>query len=188
MKRSWLWLAIITLCAAWISALSPAFADDDEYEFGEYGEHEEFERHEHGSHSHGIIVRNPLYKTECGSCHLAFQPGFLPASSWKRMMATLDDHFGENAELPADTRNELVDYLVDNASDAGSRNPVADAPLRITEQSHFRREHDEVPVRMVEKNPQVRSFANCQACHAGADNGDFSERRINIPGYGRWDD
>jgi len=184
-KRPWIWLAIITLGAAWISSTLPAFADDDEYEHGEYGEHRE---HERGSHSHGIIVSNPLYKSECGSCHLAYQPGFLPASSWKRMMATLDDHFGENAELSAEQATELTKYLTDNASDADSHRPVADAPLRITEQRHFRREHDEVPVRLVKDNPKVRSFANCAACHVGADNGDFSEHRINIPGYGRWDD
>ena len=189
MQKSRVLFTIITLAAAWISLSTPAIADDDDYG-REYGEHEYGERgeHERGEHSHGILVRNTLYKTECGSCHLAYQPGFLPASSWRKIMATLDNHFGENAELSAKTGNELLQYLTANASDAGSGRTVRDAPLRISEQRHFRREHDEVPPRMVKNNPKVRSFSNCQACHSGAENGDFSERHINIPGFGRWED
>lgn len=191
MQKSWVLLTIITLGAAWMSASIPAIADDDDYgrEYGEYerGEHERSE-HSHGSHSHGIVVRNVLYKTECGSCHLAYQPVFLPASSWRKIMATLDEHFGENAELPVKTSKELLQHLTANASDIGSGRAVSDAPLRISEQRHFRREHGEVPARMVKNNPKVRSFSNCQACHVGAENGDFSERHINIPGFGRWED
>jgi hypothetical protein len=39
---------------------------------------------------------------ECGECHMAYQPGLLPAASWNRIMDGLADHFGENASvLPA---------------------------------------------------------------------------------------
>ena len=37
-------------------------------------------------------VADPLVKEECGSCHLAFAPSMLPASSWQRMMADLVKH------------------------------------------------------------------------------------------------
>ncbi|HPQ24397.1 MAG TPA: cytochrome C, partial [Gammaproteobacteria bacterium] len=46
-------------------------------------------------------VDNPLYLQECGSCHFAYQPGLLPARSWNNLMGGLENHFGENAELPA---------------------------------------------------------------------------------------
>lgn len=182
-----LWLIMITAVMACISPATPVLADDDDDGYGYEHEREyEHERHEGGSHSHGIVVHNALYKTECGACHLAYQPGLLPASSWRRIMATLDRHFGENAELPADKRNSLQEYLVANAAAGGSS--IGEAPLRISETPHFRREHRELSDRLVKGNPKVRSFANCQACHGGADNGDFSEHRINIPGYGRWED
>ena len=44
---------------------------------------------------------NEKWKTECGSCHLAYPPELLPASSWRRIMAGLDRHFGADASLDA---------------------------------------------------------------------------------------
>ena len=39
----------------------------------------------------------PAYTQECGSCHLAYPPGLLPALSWQRLMGGLDRHFGTDA-------------------------------------------------------------------------------------------
>ena len=56
-------------------------------------------------------VSNQQYADECGACHFAYQPGWLPARSWKRLMSTLDDHFDENAELSDDARDDLPSTL-----------------------------------------------------------------------------
>lgn len=32
-------------------------------------------------------VKNVLWQTECGSCHVAFPPRLLPAESWRAMMS-----------------------------------------------------------------------------------------------------
>ena len=40
-------------------------------------------------------VADPVVKEECGGCHLAFPPSMLPASSWRRMMGELENHFGD---------------------------------------------------------------------------------------------
>jgi len=34
----------------------------------------------------------------------------------------------------------------------------------------------------------VGSFARCEACHRGAEQGDFDEHGVRIPGHGNWDD
>ena len=142
-------------------------------------------------------VANPLYKEECGSCHLAYSPALLPAPSWGRIMDGLDDHFGEDAELDAATATQIRTYLGDNAADSkrGKRAvKIAhaatneDAPLRITETAYFLRKHDEVPQRLVFDNPEVGGFSQCESCHRGADAGRFDDDDVNIPGYGRWDD
>lgn len=126
------------------------------------------------------------YQTECGSCHLAYPPGLLPARSWEALMDGLADHFGDNAELPARDAAAIRDYLVGHA---GGRKVRGDqVPLRITDTRYFRHKHDEVPPRLVKDNAEVRSFSNCQACHRQAEAGSFDEHRVNIPGYGRWDD
>jgi len=140
---------------------------------------------------------DPTYIGECGVCHLAYPPRMLPARSWERIMAGLADHFGDNAELPGAETDALRAYLTANAGDRSGHLPprgfaasVApdEVPLRITETPYFRRQHHEIPPYMVQNNQQVGSFANCQACHRGAENGSFDEHRIAIPGYAHWDD
>ncbi|MEW5755501.1 MAG: diheme cytochrome c [Pseudomonadota bacterium] len=137
------------------------------------------------------------YKQECGSCHFAYQPGLLPARSWEKMMATLDDHFGENAELDAQVAKDLTAYLVEHAADksdykrsAGINKSIAagEAPLRITETAYFKRKHNELPKRAVEDNPKVKSFSKCETCHVNADKGSYNEHEVRIPGFGRWED
>jgi hypothetical protein len=141
-------------------------------------------------------ARDPAYLAECGSCHFAYPPALLPARSWTAVMDGLADHFGENAELPADTATALTDYLLANAADYSNskraRGIVAsiglDAPLRITDTAYFRRKHDELGSQMVEANPQVGSYSRCEACHTRAAEGSFNEHEVRIPGYGRWED
>lgn len=42
-------------------------------------------------------IANDAVKKECGACHMAFQPQFLPQRSWRLMMGDLANHFGEDA-------------------------------------------------------------------------------------------
>lgn len=142
-------------------------------------------------------VNNRIYAAECGACHFAYQPGWLPARSWARIMSTLDDHFGENAELSQTKRNEIGTYLAANAADVApsrlSQRVVralrnGDTPVRISEINYIRREHDRIPARMITGNPKVGSRSNCIACHTRAKEGFFDEDSASIPGFGRWDD
>lgn len=120
---------------------------------------------------------------ECGSCHLAFPPSMLPAASWKKMMGQLDQHFGEDATLDADTAALVTRYLVANAGDAGGlrfsgkllRDIGPDAaPQRITELPRWKREHRKISAADW-ADPKVKSKANCQACHADAERGYFDD-------------
>lgn len=138
-----------------------------------------------------------LYKEECGGCHFPFQPGFLPAASWRNLMTGLDDHFGENAELSDENSQRILAFLNTNAAGVVDREipnkvkwstrEVAD-PKRITETAFFRHEHREIPPRVLENNGEKISFANCDTCHTQAMQGSYREREINIPGIGRWED
>jgi len=62
-----------------------------------------------------------------------------------------------------------------------------ETPLRISQTPYFLREHRGVPKRFIEQK-EVKSLANCTACHTTATQGSYSERAIKIPNYGRWDD
>ena len=94
-------------------------------------------------------------------------------------------------------RSAIQDYLINNSADNSQlrrskgimRSVAGDSiPLRITELAYFKREHDEIPTRLVKDNPKVGSFSQCDRCHQDAKSGYFSEHKIKIPGYGRWDD
>jgi mono/diheme cytochrome c family protein len=121
----------------------------------------------------------PKYQQECASCHIAYTPGMLPASSWQRLMTGLPRHFGADASLDAASVKELSTWLVANAA---TSNRVREAPPqdRITRSAWFTRKHDEVPP-AAWKRPVVKSPSNCSACHAQADQGDFNERNVRIP-------
>jgi len=138
-----------------------------------------------------------LYKTECGACHMAYQPEFLPKRSWKKMMNTLADHFDTDASLDKEEAKEILAYLLRNAADAkpvygdigkiGKRIKPNTTPLRISETPYFKKEHREIPKRLIVQK-EVKSIANCAACHTKAKSGDYSEHNIFIPNYGKWDD
>jgi len=171
-----------------------AWAESEhEYEEDERGERESGERG--GSVAMNL---NPLYAEECSACHIAYPAQLLPQRSWIAIMNGLDDHFDENAELPAETAQVISDYLTANAADVNpgrrSRQFLRsiggnETPIRITETPYFKRKHDEVPKRLVEGNPDVGSFSQCQACHGQeAQRGVFDEDTVDIPGHGRWDD
>lgn len=122
---------------------------------------------------------NPKFQQECSSCHIAYSPGLLPAESWRKMMSGLDKHFGSDASLDAQDNKEITAFLVNNASNRWS---APTAPLRISESIWFKRKHDAHEINpAVWKNPQVKSPANCAACHPGAERGDYNERDIKIP-------
>lgn len=116
------------------------------------------------------------WATECGACHLAFPPSLLPARSWRALLARLDDHFGENAELDAAARAQLEAFLVANAG----RDVPGPTPLRITTLRWWRHEHDELAPAVFQRKAIVTP-ANCGACHPGANRGVFSEHAVKIP-------
>jgi mono/diheme cytochrome c family protein len=126
-----------------------------------------------------------LYASECGSCHLAFPPGMLPARSWSALLGGLEDHFGENAEVDEATRTQLAQFLGSWAADTGggkrsARTAGGTTPLRITELASWRREHDELSAAVFERKA-VGSAANCTACHRKAEQGVFDEDGVRIP-------
>lgn len=122
---------------------------------------------------------NKTYQAECGSCHIAYPAGLLPAPAWRRVMAGLSKHFGTDAGVDARAAAEIGAFLESNAAEGRKRGSDSGV-LRITETPWFTRKHREVPA-PAWKNPKVLSPANCTACHAGAERGDFDEHAVRIP-------
>lgn len=131
-----------------------------------------------------------LYVSECGSCHTAYAPTYLPARSWRRLMSELGRHFGEDADLPTAQREMLLRQLEALAGDGpravqaiafrNARVSPAETPLRVTDMPFFAYMHDEVPA-SIWRRAKVGGKSNCIACHPRADEGRYFEREIRIP-------
>lgn len=116
---------------------------------------------------------------ECAACHVAYAPGLLPAASWRKMMASLDQHFGADASLSEAESRQITAFLTNHAS---NRWTAKTAPLRITESAWFKHKHRASEIApAVWQRPAVKSPANCQACHPDAAKADFNEHKIKIP-------
>ncbi len=144
-------------------------------------------------------VTSKVYQEECGSCHFAYPPGLLPGKSWAKLLddKALNDHFGDNASLDADTLKEISDYAMANAAEKSSfkrsrkialATEEGEAPLRITEVRYIKRKHHEIPGKMIKGNKDVKSLSYCNACHTKADDGNFDNDTVSIPNYPDWDD
>lgn len=189
-------IAALSLMGALLIGAGNALSDYD----GRYSHEDDDDRWEHMMRrSTGVYAKpNPTYAEECGSCHIAYPPGLLPADSWRRIMSSLQDHFGDNAELDQATNQEIMTFLLAHAADNSSyrrsqqlmtavQGASIQPPLRITDNPYFRHEHHEVSPRLLKQSGAV-SMSHCNACHQRAEQGSFSEREIVIKGIGRWDD
>jgi hypothetical protein len=128
-----------------------------------------------------FAVNDPAYKQECGSCHVAYPPALLSAPSWRAVMGGLDRHFGTDASLDPAPRAAILAFLEKNA---GTRDTSAGGKplLRISETAWFRKEHGKEVSPAKLKLPEVKSIANCGACHTGAERGSYAERDLRVPG------
>ncbi|MCW8963029.1 MAG: diheme cytochrome c [Gammaproteobacteria bacterium] len=197
MKTTIFSLAALSLMGILVFGAGIAISDSDRRYYQEDDDDDRWERMMR--RSTGVAVKSsPTYKEECGSCHMAYPPGLLPSSSWRRIMGGLADHFGDNAELDEQMTQQISNFLISNAADKSryrrSRQMTAAihpstglAPMRISENPYFKHEHDEISVRVI-KQSGATSLSHCNACHQRAEQGSFNEHEIWIKGLGRWDD
>lgn len=143
-----------------------------------------------GSGRMSKVIPNENWKGECASaCHGAFHPTLLPASSWKRVIANLEEHFGDDASLDDETTADIERFLL-SASAEHSRTEASqkilrsirkgDLPVRITDTPYWIRKHREITDDVYSREAVI-SKSNCIACHPGADVGSFEDEDIKIP-------
>jgi nitrate/TMAO reductase-like tetraheme cytochrome c subunit len=118
-------------------------------------------------------------KAECASCHMVYQPGFLPKESWARMMSGLDKHYGVDASLDPQAVKEIGQWF---SQHAGTYKRVSGSPPndRITQSDWFVKKHRKINEKTW-NNPKVKSKSNCMACHAGAEKGHYDDDGARVP-------
>lgn len=137
----------------------------------------------------GLITMKPnsTYLSECGDCHHAYHPSLLPAASWQKMMAGLEDHFGEDASLDAQAVSSITGWLNsfsakhwDTEAANNLRQISSQEPLRITASPYWLRRHQNIGAATF-NSKAVNSKGNCIACHEDAVSGRFDDQKIRIP-------
>ena len=160
--------------------------DDDEK-----GEHhrKKHRNHEDCDDEDNVIPSlNPNHIEACGSCHWAYPAALLPAGSWEKILAGLEDHFGTIVDLNPESKNAVSDYLKTNAADYSKRKLSLkiirslgnQTPLRITEVPYIQKEHHEIKPDVF-KRESIGSFSNCLSCHVDAQKGIFDDDHVEIP-------
>ena len=136
---------------------------------------------------------NPLWLAECATaCHEGFHPALLTEVSWRRVAASFDDHFGEELNLDKAERQEILAFLI--ASSAEKRKSEVsmqallstnknNAPIRVTETLFWQKVHSKLDKKLFLRD-NIRTVANCKACHMDADGGLFEDMNIFIPPLG----
>jgi hypothetical protein len=133
-------------------------------------------------------VDNPTYREECGACHFVYQPELLPSGSWERILAGIEDHFGEAIELEPESKKIIAEYLKANGAEHSSAKRAVKimgslgsrAPLRITEIPYIQEKHHEVSSKAL-KRESIGSLSNCSACHTTAEKGVYEDDYVVIP-------
>jgi len=100
------------------------------------------------------VALSPKVAQECSACHVAYYPNFLPTSSWKKVMANLDKHFGTDASLTPADQTEITHWLLANSQELGEAPPEN----RITKSFWFTRKHGTRHVRTdIWSRPSIKS-------------------------------
>lgn len=139
------------------------------------------------------VENDATYKEECSACHFPYQPGLLPARSWKKLLdkEALKDHFGDNAELDESARVHIEQVMLEGAADDSnykrSRKVMASldsdmTPSRITDVPYIKQKHADLPDRLIKQNSKVKSLSFCDKCHQKAAEGIYDDDTVSIPG------
>jgi cytochrome b len=130
---------------------------------------------------------SPRYVAACDGCHMAYPPELLPARSWVAIVATLAEHFGEDASLDAEQTGAVAAYLRANAAERWDtlaahlfRPADPTRPTMISATPGWRQVHRRIPAATFAAKA-VGSASACDACHRDAASGRFAPQAVAIP-------
>lgn len=129
---------------------------------------------------------HPAFAKECGSCHMLYPPFLLPKASWDAMMASLENHFGDDASLDADTTQSIRTFLDNNSAEHSTKKAAvymlsslknATMPESITQTSFWKKHHTGIE-KIALNDPKIGKISNCKGCHPFMEQGSINGRDI----------
>lgn len=133
--------------------------------------------HEAHAGEHRFEPGPPVYREECGSCHVAYPRALLQPAQWEAHLRQLDRHFGVDASVDPVAERQIRAYLGAPSQQPTTTAKSAQLP-RISAQPWFVREHQKAA--RATPGRSVKSMSDCAACHTQAAQGDFSESTLRL--------
>ncbi len=130
-------------------------------------------------------AKSELFVSECASCHILYPPHLLPKESWKKMMGSLQDHFGDDASLDEEDRVAIERFLVENAAQNSKKESSVYIlkslkdydTIAITDTPYWKKRHKDIKKELF-LSKRIKSKANCKACHTNIEYGLINDRDI----------
>ena len=130
-------------------------------------------------------VQSPLLSKECASCHILYPANFLPRKSWETMMNNLKNHFGDDASIDEESNKEILAFLIKNSAETSSTktswrflNSIGNKDIiALTQTTFWEKKHKDIPKELF-KNKDIKSKANCKACHSDIEKGLIENENI----------
>ena len=151
--------------------------------------HDDFQREDRHEIAGAVSpAESSSYKGNCGGCHFAYSPDLLPSRSWQKLIAGLDNHFGEVVALDPDSKKIVTDHLALNAAEYSRAKQsrkimksIGDQdPIRITTIPYIQHKHRKIYAHVFARK-SIGSLSNCPACHKTAEKGNYKEDEVIIP-------
>ena len=100
-------------------------------------------------------------------------------------MNDLENHFGDDASIDDKTNKEILAFLVKNSAETSTMeaswnflNSINNKDIIAISKTNFWKErHKEIPKNLF-KNNQIKSEANCKACHSDIEKGLIEKENI----------
>jgi hypothetical protein len=179
-------VVVALLLGGVIFSVADDYVERKEHGGKDGGKHQNKEGH--GS-SHGKqLIANTSYEKSCGGCHWAYAPVLLPSKSWENIMATLNDHFGNEVIISAQQKSDVSSFLFSNSSENTSakigrkitQSLGGVAPARVVEVPYIQKKHRKID-RAIFSRKSIKSLSNCIACHPSASDARFDDDDVKIP-------
>lgn len=132
------------------------------------------------------------FYNECGSCHITYPPYLLPKKSWALMMDDLENHFGDDASIDKMTNISIRSFLEKNSSENSTHEAAFKilktlkenhSTIAITKTPYWEKRHKDIDEKIF-LSKEVKSKANCSACHQDIEYGLLENNLIKLPKKG----
>ncbi len=130
-------------------------------------------------------TQNEAFVNECASCHTLYPPNLMPKKSWELIMSDLENHFGDDASLDVETNKNILAFLVQNSAETSTteasfkflQSIKNQDIIALSKTTFWEKTHKNIPKEVFE-NKEIKSKANCKACHSDIEKGLIEDENI----------